>query len=207
MDAPHLIFHPNVGEQKILTARYINNPINEKPSTPIVLCITAKELSQELKNKDSTLYVCSLHEITQTKVKKLHPEIEKVINEYKDVFETPTKLPPNRPENFKIELEPGARPFTCPPYRLGPSEIEELKKQIEAMLKRGDIRQSTSPWGAPVFFVKKKDGGLRLCVDYRALNKVTIKNAHHLPHIDDMLSRMRDAKIFSKLDLQWDTIK
>ena len=87
------------------------------------------------------------------------------------------------------------------PYRLAPAEMAELKRQFEELLGKGFIRPSTSPWGAPVLFVKKKDGSFRLCIDYRGLNKVTIKNKYPLPRIDELLDQLQGASWFSKIDL------
>jgi len=111
-----------------------------------------------------------------------------VVDEYADVFpdEIP-ELPPSRDVDFSIDLIPGAGPVSMAPYRMAPAELAELKKQIEDLLEKKFIRPSASPWGAPVLLVKKKDGSSRLCVDYRQLNKLTIKNKYPLPRIDDLL--------------------
>ena len=82
------------------------------------------------------------------------------------------------------------------------NELAEMKKQIEELLEKGYVRPSTSPWGAPVLFVKKKDGTMRMCVDYRALNEVTIKNKYPLPRIDDLFDQLKGASVFSKVDLR-----
>ena len=114
-------------------------------------------------------------------------EEDPVVNEYPDVF--PEKLPgmpPDRDVEFVIDLVPGTAPIAKRPYRMAASELAELKKQLEELQRIGFIRPSSSPWGAPVPFVKKKDGSMWLCVDYRALNEVTIKNKYLLPRIDDL---------------------
>ncbi|KAL0411105.1 UNVERIFIED_CONTAM: Transposon Ty3-G Gag-Pol polyprotein [Sesamum latifolium] len=85
---------------------------------------------------------------------------------------------------------------------MAPVELQELKKQLEELLEKGFIQPSTSPWGAPVLFVKKKDGSMRLCVDYRQLNRVTVKNKYPLPRIDDLLDQLKGATTFSKIDLR-----
>ena len=110
-----------------------------------------------------------------------------VVNEYPDVFpEELPGMPPDRDVEFVIDLVPGTAPIAKRPYRMAASELAELKKQLEELQRIGFIRPSSSPWGAPVLFVKKKDGSMRLCVDYRALNEVTIKNKYPLPRIDDL---------------------
>ncbi|KAL0437635.1 UNVERIFIED_CONTAM: Retrovirus-related Pol polyprotein from transposon.6 [Sesamum radiatum] len=96
----------------------------------------------------------------------------------------------------------GVAPISIAPYKMAPVELQELKKQIEELLKKEFIRSSTSPWGAPVLFVKKKDGSMRLCVDYRQLNRVTVKNKYQLPRIDDLLDQLKGATIFSNIDLR-----
>ena len=110
-----------------------------------------------------------------------------VVNEYPDVFpEELPGMPPDRDVEFVIDLVPGTAPIAKRPYRMAVSELVELKKQLEELQRISFIRPSSSPWGAPVLFVKKKDGSMRLCVDYRALNEVTIKNKYPLPRIDDL---------------------
>ncbi|KAI3723340.1 hypothetical protein L2E82_34842 [Cichorium intybus] len=126
-----------------------------------------------------------------------------VVNEFPDVFpdELPG-LPPDRQVEFTIELIPGAAPVARAPYRLAPSEMVELRKQLEELLDRSFIRPSTSPWGAPILFVKKKDGSMRMCIDYRELNKITVKNKYPLPRIDDLFDQLQGASYFSKIDLR-----
>jgi hypothetical protein len=125
-----------------------------------------------------------------------------VVYEYPDVFpdELPG-MPPNREIEFAIELQPGTAPISKRPYRMPPAELAELKKQLQELLDKGFIRPSTSPWGCPTLFVKKKDESLRLCVDYHPLNVVTIKNKYMLPRIDVLFDQLVGAKVFSKIDL------
>ena len=111
-------------------------------------------------------------------------------------------LPPQREIEFAIDIVPGATPASITPYRMAPVELKELKLQLQELLEKGFIRPSVSPWGAPVLFVKKKDGTLRLCVDYRQLNKLTIKNKYLLPRIDDLFDQLKGASIFLKIDLR-----
>ena len=96
----------------------------------------------------------------------------------------------------------GTQPISIPPYRMAPVELWELKEQLKDLLEKGFIRPSISPWGAPELFVRKKDGSLRMCIDYRQLNKVTIKNKYPLPRIDDLFDQLQGAKYFSKIDLR-----
>src|SRR4051812_37384232 len=111
-------------------------------------------------------------------------------------------MPPRRPVEFVIDLEPGTEPVCKHPYKLGPDELKELKKQLDEQERLGLIRPSSSPWGCGVLFVKKKDGTDRLCVDYRPLNKKTIKNKYPLPNINELFEQLKGAKAFSKLDLR-----
>ena len=133
------------------------------------------------------------------------PRAAKVLlKQFQDVFpdDLPKSLPPNREVEHKIELEANAQPPSRPTFRMSPKELDELKKQLEDLSEHGFIQPSKSPFGAPVLFVKKKDGSQRMCIDYRALNKLTIKNKYPLPRIDELLDRLHGAKIFTKLDLR-----
>ncbi|KAH0698841.1 hypothetical protein KY284_013056 [Solanum tuberosum] len=121
----------------------------------------------------------------------------------KEVF--PDDLPgvlPEREIDFGIDLLPDTQPISIPPYRMAPAELKELKEQLKDLLDKGFIRPSISPWGAPVFFVKKKDGSLRMCNDYRQLNKVTINKKYPIPRIDDLFDQLQGASHFSKIDLR-----
>lgn len=126
-----------------------------------------------------------------------------MVSEYPDVFpkELPG-LPPDREIKFCIELAPDTKLISIPPYRMAPAELKELMDQLEEFLNHGFIRPSVSPWGAPLLFVKKKDGSFRLCIDYRQLNKVTIKNKYPLPRINDLFDQLQGAMYFSKINLR-----
>jgi hypothetical protein len=125
-----------------------------------------------------------------------------VVNEFPDVFpkELPG-MPPDRDIEFVIELKPGTTPIYKTPCRMATPELAKLKEHIKELLEKGFIHPSSSLWGAPVIFVLKKDGTQRLCVDYHALNEVTIKNMYPLPRIDDLFDQPRGACVFSKIDL------
>ncbi|KAL8098129.1 hypothetical protein AgCh_031048 [Apium graveolens] len=126
-----------------------------------------------------------------------------IVREFPDVFpEELPGLPPDREAEFFIDLIPGAEPVSKAPYRMAPIEMKELAKQLQELLDKGVIRPSVSPWGAPVLFVKKKDGSMRLCIDYRELNKLTIKNKYLLPRINDLFDQLKGACYFSKIDLR-----
>nr|GEY72259.1 putative reverse transcriptase domain-containing protein [Tanacetum cinerariifolium] len=125
-----------------------------------------------------------------------------VVREFPEVFpEDLLGLPLVRQVEFQIELIPEAAPVARAPYRLAPSEIHELSNQLQELADRGFIRPSTSPWGAPVLFVKKKYGSFRMCIDYRELNKLTIKNRYPLPRIDDLFDQLQGSSVYSKIDL------
>ena len=111
-------------------------------------------------------------------------------------------VPPEREIYFGIDLLQDTQPISFCPYRMAPTNLKELKEQLKDLLDKGFIRTSISPLGAPVFFVKKKDGSLRMCIDYRQLNKVTIKNKYSIPRIDDLFDQLHGASHFSKIDLR-----
>ena len=126
-----------------------------------------------------------------------------IVKEFSDVFpDDIAGLPPNREVEFTIDLIPGTEPISIPPYRMAPVELRELKAQLEEFLSKGFIRHSISPWGAPILFVKKKDGSLWLCIDYRQLNIVTIRNQYPLPRIDELFDQRQGSRLFSKIDLR-----
>ena len=114
----------------------------------------------------------------------------------------PAGLPPSREVDHKIELVPGSRPTSRPTFRMSASELAELKKQLEELVKAGFIQPSKSPFGAPILFVKKKDGTMRMCVDYRALNEITVKNKYALPRVDELFDRLQGSRFFTKIDLR-----
>jgi len=132
----------------------------------------------------------------------IEQEVTQLLKEYTDLFpdKLPPGLPPRRPLDHRIDLIAGSTPPSRPAYRVSNSELDECRKQLDELLAQGHIRPSQSPYGAPVLFVKKKDGTMRMCIDYRALNKITIKNGYPLPRIDELLDRLYKAKYFTKLD-------
>ena len=130
-------------------------------------------------------------------------DIHRVVGEYVDVFPYQLPgLPPQRVIDFGIALHPGTSPISMTPHRIAPVELQELRVQLQELLDKGFIRPSTSPWGTPVLCAKKKDKTLRLCIDYRQLNRVTIKNRYPLPRIDNFFDQLRGARVYSKIDLR-----
>ncbi|GJV47835.1 putative reverse transcriptase domain-containing protein [Tanacetum coccineum] len=137
------------------------------------------------------------------KSKKKQLQDVPIVKNFPEVFpEDLPGLPPTRQVEFHIDLVPGAAPVARAPYRLAPSEMKELADQLQELSDKGFIRPSSSPWGAPVLFVKKKDGSLRMCIDYRELNKLTVKNRYPLPRIDDLFDQLQGSSVYSKIDLR-----
>jgi hypothetical protein len=145
----------------------------------------------------------SCHQVT-AHIEEVEPsEAINVVSEFLDVFlEELLGMPPERKVKFAIELIPGTAPISKRAYGVSGPELVELKKQIDELLEKGYIRPSTSPWAAPVLFVEKKDGTKRMCIDYRSLNEVTVKNKYPLPRIEDLFDQLRGANVFSKIDLR-----
>ncbi|GKE13197.1 putative reverse transcriptase domain-containing protein, partial [Tanacetum coccineum] len=151
----------------------------------VISCIKARKYVEQGCN-------LFLAHVTKSKSKEKRLEDVPVIRDYPEVFpEEFPGLPPLRQVEFRIDLVPGAAPVARAPYRLAPSEMRELSVQLQELLEKGFIRPSLSPWGAPVLFVKKKDGSFRMCIDYRELNKLTIKNRYPLPRIDDLFNQLQ----------------
>jgi hypothetical protein len=127
----------------------------------------------------------------------------RVVKDFPDVFpEELPGMPPDREVEFVIDLLPRTTPTSKRPYMMSLEELKELKKQLIELQEVGYIRPSSSPWGAPVLFVQKKDGSQRMCVDYRSLNDFTVKNKYLLPCIEDLFGQIRRARVFSKIDLR-----
>jgi hypothetical protein len=129
--------------------------------------------------------------------------IRQVLEEFPDVMpkELLEDLPSRRRIDHAIEVVPGVAPLAKAPYRMSREELKELKVQLEELFAKGHIKPNKSPYGAPVLFVHKKDGTLRMCVDYRALNKATVKNRYPLPRINDLFDHLSGAKVFNRIDL------
>ncbi|KAI3727551.1 hypothetical protein L6452_16167 [Arctium lappa] len=167
-----------------------------KGNNPIITCLKARKFLAKG-------YPSYLAYVVDAKKEYKSVEDVEVVQDFPDVFpEDLPGLPPERQVEFQIDLTPGAAPIARAPYRLAPAEMKEMMAQLQELLEKGFIRPSSSPWGAPVLFVKKKDGSMRMCIDYRELNKVTVKNKYPLPRIDDLFDQLQGAGCFSKIDLR-----
>jgi hypothetical protein len=133
--------------------------------------------------KGCQLFAAIVEETPKDKVSNIEDHV--VLKEFEDIFQEIPGLPPKRDIDFLVNLMPGAAQVSKAPYRMSTPKLKELQLHLEEILKKGYIRPSVSPWGASVLFVKKKDGTLRLCIDFRQLNKVIVKNKYPLPRIDD----------------------
>ena len=135
---------------------------------------------------------------------KLPRGISDLLEEYRDIFPStlPKGLPPERSLDHKITLLPGSTPPVKQAYRMSDAELGELRRQLDELLELGYVQPSTSPYASPVLFVKKKTGELRMCVDYRALNAITVKNRYPLPRCDELFDQLRGVHVFSKIDLR-----
>ena len=126
-----------------------------------------------------------------------------IVCEFLEVFPKDLpRVPFEKKIDFGIDLLPNTQPISIPPYRMAPTELKEFKEQLKDLLDKGFIKPSISPWGAPVLFIRKKDGFLRMYIDYRQLNKVIIKNKYPIPRIDDLFDQLQGASHFSKIDLR-----
>ncbi len=203
-DSEEVIFRPENAPPALtseMTQTDSEGPTNvwALPSTPSVCRI--HPATSPLKKNSSVSFK---KDKSEDEEKQLQLCQRQMLSAYRDVFpdELPPGLPPSRDIDHRIELIPGSVPPSRPTYRLSAAELEELRKQLAELTAAGFIQPSKSPFGAPILFVKKKDGSMRMCVDYRALNNITIKNSYPLPRIDELFDRLQGAKYFSKIDLR-----
>jgi hypothetical protein len=161
--------------------------------------ISALQLKKSYK-KGFQIFTAHVEETPKDKVSNI--EDCALVKEFEDVFKEMPGLPSKRDIDFSINLIPREALVSKTPLRMSTSELKEMKMHLEELLKKGHICPSLSPWCSRVLFLKKKDGTLRLCVDFRKLNKVTVKNKYHFPRIDGLFDQLKDAKIFSKIDLR-----
>jgi hypothetical protein len=184
------------------------NTTSESTAQSEVAPSTAMQFKKALKDTDAAAYMCLVQDDCKNfkaqEPKEQDAVVPEILDRYQDVFpeELPKELPPSRSVDHRIELLPDAQPVTKPIYKLSQAELEEMRKQLDRLLTHKFVRPSVSPYGSPVLFVKKKEGDLRMCIDYRALNKQTVKNTYPLPRIDELLDQLHGAKVFSKIDLR-----
>ena len=169
-------------------------------------CLNLTQFNKASKGRHTKLFMVTVNTTSESKgmdeSKVTDSRAQPLINEFPEIFQKlPPGLPPIRKIGHTIDMGDSS-PVSKPAYRLSPKEKEEVRRQVSELLKRGLIKPSHSPYGAPVLFVQKKDGSLRMCVDYRAVNKVTKKDKYPLPRIDDLLDKLKEARYFSSLDLQ-----
>ncbi|CAI7773450.1 unnamed protein product [Closterium sp. NIES-53] len=131
-------------------------------------------------------------------------DLAALLKQYSGIFldDLPTGMPPQRPHDHRIELEPGAQPTVQRHFRLTQPELDKLRKQLDYLLEKEFIRPSSSPFAALIMFTPKKDGGFRMCIDYHALNRITIKSRYPIPQADELIDQLRTARVFSKIDLR-----
>ncbi|GBG65173.1 hypothetical protein CBR_g49968 [Chara braunii] len=184
-------------------------PCTVAPHHPSVSChvVSAASMRASIIRDDiEEMGVCFLHALPPQDASSTDsysdPCITELLDAYSDVFEGPHEVVPNRPIRHEIILEDGAVPPRGCIYRMSEEELSVFRAQLDDLLEKDWIRPSSSPYGAPVLFVQKKNKDLRLCIDYRKLNAQTIRNAGPLPRIDDLLERLGGANFFSKLDLK-----
>ncbi|GBG82993.1 hypothetical protein CBR_g36522 [Chara braunii] len=198
--------------QRILTVRDgfgAEVPCTIPPPHPSIRCqvVTAKSFRATCAyERTEEIGLCFLRTVavadSQPTDLSLDPRVVRLLDEFADVFESPTGVVPDRPISHEVILEAGAVPPKGCIYRMSEEELTVLRAQLDDLLDKGWIRPSSSPYGAPVLFVRKKNKDLRLCIDYRKLNAQNVKNAGPLPRIDDLLERLGGADFFSKLDLK-----
>ena len=168
---------------------------DSKPTIPVISATKACKLI----GKGCSAYLCTV-QVKNTQ----EPDLKDipVARDFPKVFQEVSGLPPDHEMEFAIDLLPGTAPISKAPYKMAPLELVELKKQLQELLDKVLIQPSVSRWGASVLFVKKEDESLRLCIDYRELNRVTVKNKYPLPRIDDLFDQLGGAVVFSKIDLR-----
>nr|GEW89971.1 putative reverse transcriptase domain-containing protein [Tanacetum cinerariifolium] len=161
----------------------------------VISCIKARKFIE----RGSQLFVAH---VTEKEPQEKRIEDVPVIRDFPEAFpDDLSGFPPPRQVEFRIDLVPGVAPVERAPYRLEPSKMKELAKKLQELFEKGFIRPSSSPWGAPVLFVKKKDGSFRMCIDYRELSKLTVKNRYPLPRIDDLFDQLQGSCVYLKIDL------
>ncbi|GJZ20370.1 putative reverse transcriptase domain-containing protein [Tanacetum coccineum] len=159
--------------------------------------------TQKYIDQGCQVFLIQMMKEEETKIPERRIEDVPVVRDFPEVFPNDLPgLPPTRQVEFHIELILEATPVARAPYHLAPAEMKEVAEHLKVLSAKGFIRPSSSPWGAPILFVKKKDGSFRMCIDYRELNKLTVKNRYPLPRIDDLFDQLQGSSIYSKIDLR-----
>jgi len=202
--------------QRHNTIYTLQQPVDTLEETPSFGLLTAMQLKKELR-KGAAAFLAVLKESSETSAvdatidalplssddPQVAVQMREVLKKHNSIFgKLPKGLPPSRGVEHEIDLEPGTQPPAQRIYHMSPLELAEVKKQLTELIEMEFIQPSKAPYGAPILFVRKKNGKLRMCVDYRALNKITVKNRYPLPRIDDLMDQLHGATVFSKLDLQ-----
>lgn len=174
-----------------------------KDQTTSCKMVTGKQLKGMVKagSLSQLVQLCAISKTTEHQT-PFPPPIQHLLQEFKGSFQEPTGLPPHREFDHGIPLIHGAKPFSVKPYRYAPTQKDEIEKQVSQMLQQGIIQASLSPFASPVLLVKKKDGTWRFCMDYRALNNITVKNRYPMPVVDELMDELAGARWFTKLDLR-----
>ncbi|KAH0670766.1 hypothetical protein KY290_026160 [Solanum tuberosum] len=202
MDWIHVCYASIDCRTRVVRFQFPNEPVIECKSSSAV---PKGHLISYLKARKLVSKGCVYHlvRVNDSSVEIPHIQSVLVIKEFPEVFpDDLSRVPPESERDFSIDILPDTRPISIPPYRMAPAELKELKEQLKDLVEKGFIRPSVSPYVPPVLFVRNKDGCLRMCIDYRQLNKVTIKNKYALPRIDDLFDQLQDASCFSKMDLR-----
>lgn len=207
---PHIDWQRNTVSFWHRNEQVVLAPPQSEPERPAQL-LSALQFARACK-RGGELFLAVIREVEKTNETavsssdgSMEARLSALLDEFADVFpdELPPGLPPDRGEfNHRIDEEPGSRPVSRPHYRLSPLELADLRKQLDELLAAGYIRPSSSPYGAPVLFVKKPDGSLRMCTDWRMLNKQTVKDKYPLPVAQELLEQLSGATVFSKIDLR-----
>ncbi|XP_062028068.1 uncharacterized protein LOC133743955 [Rosa rugosa] len=164
--------------------------------------VSCKSMSRLLKKEKEAVLVQLSPVSVQGAKAAVHPEILKLVQQYTEIFQPPTTLPPAREHDHRIELLPNTTAINVRPYRYPHFQKSEIEKIVQEMLANGIIRPSVSPFSSPVILVKKKDGTWRMCVDYRSLNSATVKDKYPIPVVDELIDEVHGASIYTKLDLR-----
>lgn len=170
-----------------------------KPEATVISC---KSMTRLLRKEREAMLVQVAPAMSNQKVNPYPEQLQPVITKYAELFLPPTALPPVRDHDHRIELLPNTTPISVRPYRYPHFQKAEIEKIVQELLENGVIKPSVSPYSSPVLLVKKKDGTWRMCIDYRALNAVTVKDKYPIPIVDELLDEIHGAVVFTKLDLR-----